>query len=168
MGEPTDDAARRLLARALGERIVQCRERIFRRLALLYPAPDILRARRGLVSLSARVRAQSMEYLETILSVEHKTLLAPLLDDAPEGERARRAALSLKLAPPTLGETLRVLAKAEDRWLRACALFTIGSLRLANLSDRIDENLASSDPTIQETAMWARGQLQRLEAKHAG
>ncbi|MCI0720448.1 MAG: hypothetical protein L0338_15985, partial [Acidobacteria bacterium] len=169
VGEPADDPARRLLVRVLGERIVQCRERIFRRLALLYPPRDILRAHRGLVSLSARVRAQSIEYLETILSAEHKTLFAFLLDDAPEGERARRAALSLKVAHPTLGETLRVLAEGGDAWLRACALFMIGSHGLADLSDRINENLASSDPTIQETAMWARGQLQRTEAKrHAG
>jgi hypothetical protein len=165
VGEPSDDSARRLLVRALSERMVQCRERIFRRLALLYPPRDILRAYRGLINPSTRVRAQSMEYLEIILSIEHKTLLAPLLDDAPEGERVRRAALSLKLDHQSLEETLRALAKTGDRWLRACALFTIGALRLEDLSDRVEENLVSPDPTIRETATWAQGQLPREEVK---
>src|SRR5262249_38952062 len=114
VGVPSDDS-RRLLVRALSERMLQCRERIFRRLALLCPPRDILRAYRGLINPSTRVRAQSMEYLETILSAEHKTLLAPLLDDAPEAERVRRAALSLRLDHPSLEETLRALAKTGDR-----------------------------------------------------
>jgi HEAT repeat protein len=143
----------RLLRQALGERVAQSRERIFRRLALTYPPRDMLRAHRGLIAPSPRVRAQSMEFLETVLSPRHKFLLGPLFDDAPEAERAARGATLLGVPRPTLAALIsELVGDPSDRWLRACAFYVAGELRLAEVKERLEDGLASSDGIVREAA----------------
>lgn len=157
-----DGPAGVLLGRALTERIAQSRERIFRGLALAYAPREMLRAHRGLVSTSARIRALSMEYLDTTLSAEHRALLAPLLDDASDDVRARSAAGRLGRPVPTPATVVGELLDADDRWLRTCALFAVGALRLGELAARIPPDDVPADAVLRETALWARRQLEEV------
>jgi ATP/ADP translocase/HEAT repeat protein len=154
-----DDAGSRLLARALDERLLQCRERLFRRLGLVYPPREMLRAHRGLKSRSARIRAQSTEFLETVLTPGHRALLAPLLVDVSENERAHIAAARLGRSVPVWPELLQELAASHDLWLRTCAVFAIGSLKIPNLGVCADEALSSPDETLRQAAAWARSRM---------
>ncbi|MPY88017.1 MAG: hypothetical protein GEU99_08855 [Luteitalea sp.] len=155
----TNGSALRLLHRAVTERLDQVHETIFRRLALLYPPRDILRARRGLGSVDARLRTPAREYLDSILTIDDRWMLAPLVEEAAEAERVRAAALRLQLEPPSLLQVLRVLLAGPDVWLRACALFMIGSGKLDELTDLVEESLGARDTTVRETALWARARL---------
>lgn len=155
----TDGPAVRLLYRVVTERLEGAHERIFRRLALLYPPRDILRARRGLDSSDARLRTQAREYLDSILTIDDRWMLAPLVGEEAEGERVRAAALRLQLAPPSLLQVLRTLLAGRDTWLRACTLYLIGSKRLDELTDLVAQNLEARDATVRETAVWAMAHL---------
>jgi HEAT repeat protein len=153
------DRGSRLLLRVLEERSRQCQERLFRRLGLLYPTSEILRARRGVMNPSPRVRAQALEYLEAVLSPGHRALLEPLLADIPNPERARLAAARLGEPFPSWQELLRDLSDSKDGWLRACALFAIGSLRARELASCVDAALASPDRRSRSVAAWVHTQL---------
>src|SRR5262249_49337933 len=122
-------------------------------LALTYPPRDMLRAHRGLIAPNPRVRAQSMEFLEAFLSHQHKFLLRPLFDDAPEAERAASSATLLGLPRPTLAALVSELTgDPSDRWLRACAFYVAGELRVAEVKERLEDGLASSDGVVREAA----------------
>ena len=154
-----DDPGVRLLARALDERLVQCRDRLFRRLALVYPPTQMLRARRGLAGGNRRLRAQALEYLEAVLSAGHRALLVPLLADVPERERDGLAASRLRVAIPSLPELLGELSSARDPWLRTCAVFAIGSSGARDLVAHAKEALSSPDERLRQVGEWARAQL---------
>jgi HEAT repeat protein len=152
--------AQSMLTRVLGERLAQSRELVFRGLALLYPPRDLLRAHRGFVSPNPRIRAQSLEYLETALLSGDLEAVRPLLDSSPEGERVRHAASRVGLAGAPLSEILRELAASDDRWLRVCALYAIGELGLVDAAEPLMVALRAPDPVVRETAAWARRRIQ--------
>ncbi|MPZ20483.1 MAG: hypothetical protein GEV06_21605 [Luteitalea sp.] len=149
----------RLLHRAVTERLERAHELIFRRLALLYPPRDILRARRGLDSSDTRLRTQAREYLDSILTIDDRWMLAPLVGEEAEAERVRAAAFRLQLEPPSLLQVLRTLLASRDSWLRACTLYLIGSKRLDELADLVAKHLDARDATVRETAAWAMAHL---------
>jgi hypothetical protein len=94
-----------------------------------------------------------MEFLETVLSPRHKFLLGPLFDDAPEAERAARGATLLGVPRPTLAALIsELVGDPSDRWLRACAFYVAGELRLAEVKERLEDGLASSDGIVREAA----------------
>jgi len=159
MSTGPEDPGLRVLARALEERSVQYRDRLFRRLALVYPPTEMLRARRGLAGGNRRLRAQALEYLEAVLSASHRALLGPLLADVPEPERYRLAASRLRVAIPSMPELLGELSAARDPWLRTCAVFAIGSSGARDLAACAEEALSSPDEKLRQVGAWARARL---------
>jgi hypothetical protein len=154
--------ARTLLLRVLGERVSQARERSFRRMALLYPPHDLLLAHSGLSSGNARLRAQALEVLDTMLTVEHRQLVRPLLEDALPGSDGTTSSALFTADASVLEGVLGELAATEDRWVQAVALHAIGELQLTPLRDathRATEQ--STDATVLETAGWALQQIGR-------
>ena len=103
-----------LLLRALDEAGASTREHVFRQLALLYPAREMLRAHRGLVSGDERIRAFALEYLEATLTPEDRErVLPPLRDDevAVTGDP---------------DDVLRELVSDEDAWIATLATHVTG------------------------------------------
>jgi hypothetical protein len=100
-----------LLPRALDEAVASTREHVFRRLALLYPAREMLRAHRGIVNGDERIRAFALEYLEATLTPEDRERVLPVL---------RSPALAVEDAPPAV---LRDLASDEDPWIATLATY---------------------------------------------
>ncbi|MGH9163858.1 MAG: hypothetical protein ACRD2X_28230, partial [Vicinamibacteraceae bacterium] len=107
----------------------------------------------------ARLRTQAREYLDSILTIDDRWMLAPLVGEEAEAERVRAAALRLQLEPPSLLQVLRTLLAARDAWLRACTLYLIGSKRLDELADLVAQNREARDATVRETAAWAMARL---------
>jgi AAA family ATP:ADP antiporter len=155
---PTDKAGGFLLL-VLLERSEQAFERVFRRLALLYPPEAMHAAYHGLRSSVLRVRGSAAEYVETALSDEHRALVAPLLPDAPPDDRLAFAKARYGLEPVDPETTLRALAQGEDQWLRACALHVAGARRQVTLAGEVQVALDDADPRVRETAVWARAAL---------
>jgi hypothetical protein len=134
-----------LLPRALDEAIAHARERVFRRLALLYPAREMLRAHRGLISGDERIGAFALEYLEATLTPDDRDEILPVL---------RASELTVRAAD----DVLRSLASDDDGWLATLAVHAIGLRRIAALRPVVDA-VATGDPIRQETARWTLARL---------
>jgi AAA family ATP:ADP antiporter len=153
---PGRDEAESFLRLVLRERIEQSFERVFRRLALLYPTRAIFAAYRGTLVSDQRVRGSAAEYLETALAPEHRALALPLLPDAsPERRRdlAKERGIVVDLTPE---QSLGLLLESEDPWLRSCALYVAGRRRDRGLKARVEASLEAEDVRVRETAGWAR------------
>ncbi|WP_157898792.1 hypothetical protein [Luteitalea pratensis] len=142
--EPPPDL--RLLVRALAEAASQARERVFRRLALIYPAREMLRAHRGLMNSNDRIRAFALQYLEASLIQADRDLLLPVLRTSVPDET------------PAVSDSVIALAGDEDIWIATLALHVLGSRRDGALRQVVPEPLRE-DHVYQETARWALARL---------
>ncbi|BCS31956.2 hypothetical protein TBR22_A11600 [Luteitalea sp. TBR-22] len=135
-----------LLARAVGEAAHQARERVFRRLALLYPAREMLRAHRGLASDDPRIAAFAVEYLEATLTPEHREQVLPVLVTPPDDD------------PMALDALLLELLRDEDPWIAAIAAHACGARRDRALAPAL-QAVDARDPVHAEALAWAMGRL---------
>jgi hypothetical protein len=147
--------AERLLGIALFERMEQGLIRVFRGLGLLYPPNDILAAYRGITSSTPKLRGNAMEYLENALHADHRGLVLPLVEPS-EDARLTFVAGRYKLGPMAYGESLAAILTGDDGWLRAVALYVVGSRREREMMPLVDANLATPDPRVRDAARWAR------------
>ncbi len=148
-------SAERLLCVTLNERMEQALNRVFRRLALLYPPQNILAAYQGVVSGHARLRGNAIEYLENALAPEHRGLVLPLVDDTGDAGRLRLAEQRYGLRRGGLDETLEAILGSDDAWLRACALYVAGARKEKRLLPLVQSNLNTLNALVRETASWA-------------
>ncbi len=159
-GAEAANGCQRLLKRAFREHMDQELERIFRLLALIYPARDIRNAFAGLASLRPQLQANALEVLEHLLQPELYRRLANVLD--PETDPQRRLDFARRFCGTDVGsrnEALRILLHSEDCWLRACALYVVGGLRLKELLHDMNQVPCDRDPLLAETRSWALAQL---------
>jgi AAA family ATP:ADP antiporter len=154
-----------LLTCALRERMEYEFERLFRLLALLYSPRDIHNAYVGLVSGRAQLRANALEVLENSLRQDLYQRLHYALD--PEITLEERVAFARRLCRTHVdskAEALRILIHSADRWLCACALYTVGELCLTELSGDVRQMRCEADPLLAETWQWT---CRRLDASLA-
>jgi AAA family ATP:ADP antiporter len=149
-----------LLTCALRERMEYEFERLFRLLALLYSPRDIHNAYVGLASGRAQLRANALEVLENSLSQDLYKRLHYALD--PEITLEERLAFARRLCHTHVDsrtEALRILIHSADRWLCACALYTVGELCLTELSGDVRQMRCEADPLLAETWQWTSRRL---------
>jgi len=149
-------SAERLLCMALNERMEQALNRVFRRLGLLYPPEELLAAYRGVVSDHPRLRGNALEYLENALTLEHRALVMPLVDDSGDEGRLRVAEIRYGMRFASFESTLEAILGQEDPWLRACALYVVGARKERSLLPFVESSLSTVNPLVRETASWAR------------
>jgi AAA family ATP:ADP antiporter len=157
--EPTH-SSERLLRRAFREHMEQELESIFRLMALTYSPRDIKNAFFGLASNQRRLQANALELLEHLLQPELFRRLASVLD--PEAEPQQRLAFARRLCNTEVGsrnEALLILLHAEDCWMRACALYVIGGLRLRDLATELTRVPCDSEPLLAEMHSWTLARL---------
>lgn len=153
------DQAGRFLRTVLAERRDQALNRIFRRLALLYPPRSVLAAYHGILSANPRVSGNAIEYIDNALSEEHRALIKPLLPDADPALGLELARMRYGLGPMNARSSLAALLEGPDLWLRTCALYAVGKRREKRLLHRVEANLDDSDQRVRETAEWAQQAL---------
>ncbi len=153
-------ASEPILTRALRERMEREFERIFRLLALLYPARDVHNAYVGLSSGRPQLQANALEVLENMLRPELYRRLASGLD--PEISLQEKLKFAERLCHASVNsktEALRILLHSEDCWLRACTLHTVGQLRLVELAGEMQQVPHEGDRVLAETWQWANSRL---------
>ncbi len=153
-----------LLGDALDARLGHALDRLFALLALLYPTSAITTIRQTLEGPSSDARAQAVELLDTLLAQDIKDGLLPLLEAPPE-QVVAIAHRRFGLSTDSPGIVLTDLARGEDVWLRACALFRIAQQPELELAQVMDEALSADDELVRETA--AQG-YRSLVAAHDG
>jgi HEAT repeat protein len=144
-------------------------ERIFRLLKILYPQYDMHSAYVGLQSADPVVHDNAVEFMDSVLPPEVRTLVIPLFDRDVSVEA--RVATANRLLGSSLGdreEAIEVMALSEDPWLRSCAAYAMGEMRLTRFAHRLDEWAKDTDPLLRATAIDAREKLRHAAAAAAG
>ena len=151
--------AERFLCQVLDERFALSLDRVFRRLALLYPPRTFHAAYRSLRSPRDEVRGSALEYVETTLSLEDRAVVLPLLEDTADDERVRLAEERYGLRYAGYVSSLDALLGSDDPWLQACVLYVVGRRGERSLARRVESLLDAADPRVRETAAWTREAL---------
>jgi AAA family ATP:ADP antiporter len=139
-------------------------ERIFRLMGLLFPTYDLHSAYFGLRSGNAAVRANALEFLDNILQPQLRSLVVPLLDSyVSVTERVRQANRLLGTAMESREQAVEVLAASDDSWMRSCAAYAIGALKLVSLAPELEKWINDPDPLLRETARAAKKRLETPE-----
>jgi ATP:ADP antiporter, AAA family len=135
-------------------------ERIFRLMALLFPATGLHDAYVGVRSSNPTVRANALEFLDSTLRPELRQVLVPLLDSAVTIEERVALANRFVGAPlETPEQAVETMLASEDVWLRSCGVYAIGALRLYGLEPALDRLEPANDPVLKEAVRAARERL---------
>jgi AAA family ATP:ADP antiporter len=144
-------------------------ERIFRLLKILYPQYDMHSAYVSLQSDDPVVHDNAVEFMDSVLPPEVRALIIPLFD------RDVTVPARIEMANRMLGSTLRdreeaieVMALSEDPWLRSCAAYAMGEMRLMRFAPSLDRWATDADPLLRATAIDAREKLRHAATADAG
>ncbi len=144
-------------------------ERIFRLLKILYPQYDMHSAYVGLQSSDPVVHDNSVEFMDSVLPPEVRQLIIPLFDrDVTVNDRIGMANKMLGSSIGDREEAIEVMALSQDPWLRACAAYAMGEMRLTRFAQTLDQWAADNDPLLRATAIDAREKLRHAAAAAAG
>jgi HEAT repeat protein len=135
-------------------------ERIFRLLGLLTRQDDLHSAYVGLRSSDPVVRANALEFLDNVLRPQLRSLIVPLVDGLVS-ERERIALADRLVGAPveSLEQALATMLGSEDSWLKSCAAYAVGDLRLEALHANLDRWADHPDPLVRETVRAAQRKL---------
>jgi HEAT repeat protein len=149
-----------LLADAFQIRLSRAIDRVFFLLNLLYPTytRQIQRVRQALEAEPSNTRALAIELLDALAERQVKELLLPLVE-APVEQLLEIARKRFDIAHCSPAERLAQLAQSPDLWLRTCAVFRIGVLKQAELSESVLAALEADDALLRETALVASRSL---------
>jgi HEAT repeat protein len=166
----TIDDANNPIEHGLRESMEKEAERIFRLLKILYPQYDMHSAYVGLQSADPVVHDNAVEFMDSVLPPEVRSLVIPLFDrNVGVKDRIVAANRMLGASLEDREEAIEVMALSEDPWLRACAAYAMGEMRLTRFADRLDEWAKDdSDPLLRATAVDAREKLRHAAAAAAG
>ena len=135
-------------------------ERIFRLMKLLFPSIDFQNAYRGIQSRNQAIHANALEFLENTLNPSLRTLLLPLIDsEVSVAERIRHADTFLNTRVSTHEAAISALVHSEDPWLKSCAVYAIGKLRLKTFDAELERLARDRDPLLQKNLAEARAML---------
>jgi HEAT repeat protein len=152
-------AAEALLFSALEEKVLQCQDRLFTLLSILYPDAEVELIYAGFRDASAqdaaRRRANALELLENLLDRPMRHRIFPLLEDQPRENKLRAAAEHYPLGEADPETRLKELLTDESTWVRACALYLAGERGLATLQAPMLENLDHASPVVREACVAA-------------
>jgi ATP:ADP antiporter, AAA family len=155
LSSSADGNSRALLVRSLHEHLDEYLEIIFRLLGLHYSQRDIYSAYRAMKEQKADARATAIEFLDSILQKDLKSILLPLLEERAAERAIQRASKIFGLEIPAPEEALRLLLHQDDRWLKSCALYDIGANKLSGLAGLCRGFGNDHDPLVSQTAAWA-------------
>ncbi len=141
-----------LLTRAVEERLVVCRDHIFRLLGLIYPPEDLYNAWNRLTHGRPPVRAAALEFLGNLLSLHHKETALSLLEASTWKDASRRAQYLYGLPVVGFDRTVATLVKGTDGWLAACAVTLVGELQMTQALEAVRNVKDHSDPLVREAA----------------
>jgi hypothetical protein len=147
-----------LLARALREKMLRARSRVYLVLGLLYPWKDISAARWTIEHGDAKARSSAIEYLDNVLAGPFRKRLLPIFEDMSLEERVRRGNSLLNTRIRNVEETLLQLINDDDQVVAASAIHLAaqtGTWSLASDIEYVLEHRDARDWYVFEAASWA-------------
>ncbi|HEX8028390.1 MAG TPA: Npt1/Npt2 family nucleotide transporter [Vicinamibacterales bacterium] len=168
LGAALHDAANPI-EHGLRESMEKETERIFRLLKIMYPQYDMHSAYVGLQSSDPVVHDNAVEFMDSVLPPEVRALVIPLFDRDVSIDA--RIAMANKMLGASLGdreEAIEVMALSDDPWLRACAAYAMGEMRLTRFAPTLDRWATDADALLRATAIDAREKLRHAATAAAG
>jgi AAA family ATP:ADP antiporter len=153
--------AKKLLTRALEERLDTNLERIFRLLGLRYPPKDMFNAYQGITSNLAILRANAIEFLDNVLDSNLKNVIIPIVEAKSNTPMIQDMQKQLELEISAQDGCFDLILTGDDNWLKVCALYSIAELQKPECTSRIELQLQSQDPVVKQTAEYAIRRLNR-------
>ncbi len=154
-----EEPARRLLIKAIEEKLGFTIDEIFRLMGLRYNPRDVYNAYLGITSKRPALRANSVEFLDNVLEPGLKAVVIPIIelscDEIVRNELYRR----LDLERLSFDESVRFLLNGDDGWLKSCALFLIAETGQRQFSDTVSALVRDEDVIVKETARFCTGAL---------
>ncbi|MEQ1759255.1 MAG: Npt1/Npt2 family nucleotide transporter [Vicinamibacterales bacterium] len=147
-----------LLARALDEKQQRTLDRIFRLLALMYPAMDLASVWSVLKHGDARQRAGAAEYLDNVVAGSLRKRVLLMVEEMPDAERLRQISALFGLRVRAVDDTLAQLIHDDDPVMAAAAIhFTAatGRWELADDLEFVKTHRVESNWCASDTATWA-------------
>lgn len=149
-----------LLRKALKERLEDHLERIFRLLGLLYPAKDIYNAFTAATNSNKTIKANAIEFLDNILTTNHKKLLLPIVEDSISEQVIKNVNRANGQIITNEREAINHLFEGSDLWLIACAIYTVGQKGLVEeFKTQINNAMKSQNQLVSETAQYVLKQF---------
>lgn len=150
--EVHDGPAVDLLKKALQEKMSRNIEIMFRLLGLCYAPKDMYSAYCAFVGREKRMRANAIEFLDSVLRKDSKRYLMPILDGVSQEQMIQKGQELFGIRIKESGEALVTLMQGRDPWLKACAIFTIPEFHTGELLNLARRASNDPDPVVRETA----------------
>ncbi|UCF04697.1 MAG: HEAT repeat domain-containing protein [bacterium] len=153
-GETRVDQARRLLMKALEERLDYNLEIIFRFLGLRYRPRDMYDAYLGIVSDRTNLRANAIEFLDNILTPDLKRFIIPIVEPAPPEYLIELIRERFGYEVPSEDESIDILLEGTDTWLKVCAIFLAASIGHRKSVEKVKRLAGDREAIVRETARY--------------
>ncbi len=140
---PRDKGAA-FLKRALDERQAGRMRKIFLFLSLIYPTREMRDAGHWVLSGSAELRANAIEFLDTRVSNDIRQLLLPIIESGDQTTKVFAGRQLFRFESMPYASGLRRLMATPDPWLQACAAHAAGESGAQSLLPRLRELSASA------------------------
>ena len=154
LGGDGERGTRRLLQKAVTERIDRGIERIFRGLALFLPGADAHSSYRAYIGNKTVLRENAIELIDSLVKGELRQTIMPILTEESAGKKAQVGRTVFSLS----GNLEQVLSDAlfqADPWLKCCLLAWIKEEGKSRLRARVQDACQDGHAIVRETAQWA-------------
>ena len=142
-------------------------EHIYMLLTMLYDTRSIQLVKENIDSGTTEGITYAIELLDVFLSEQLKQRVIPLLDDLTDTERTHRLEIFYPRVKLDSKLVLKFLINRDfaqsNRWTKACVLFQIGILKIADFKLDLIAQLFNPDTLIREVSAWALYQLDQEE-----
>jgi AAA family ATP:ADP antiporter len=153
------------LRRALAEQLDRKLEVIFRLIGLLYPPKDIFDAYYGIRSGRRDLRANALEFLDSMLLNPVRQMLLPVIEGRPPDRVLEYGRALFDIVSPTCRQALKELLAEPDPWMQSCAAYAAAEQGLAEVEPLLQPLAGADDPLLAETARAARQRFRAAAAK---
>ena len=142
-------------------------EHIYMLLAMLYDTRSIQLVKENIDSETSEGIAYAVELLDVFLSDQLKQRVIPILDELTDAERVERLDVFYPRTRFDYKLVLKFIINRDftqsNRWTKACVLYQIGSLKLAEFKLDLIAHMFNPDKLIKEVAAWALFQINESE-----
>jgi hypothetical protein len=138
-------------------------EHIYMLLTMLYDTRSIQLVKENIDSGTAEGITYAIELLDVFLSEQLKQRVIPLLDDLSDSDRISRLEYFYPRVKLDSKLVLKFLINRDftqsNRWTKACVLFQIGIVQIADFKLDLIAQLFNPDPLVREVSAWALFQI---------
>ncbi|MCP4583604.1 MAG: hypothetical protein GY839_18500 [candidate division Zixibacteria bacterium] len=151
--------ARRLMIKALEEKLDNNLERIFRLLGLRYLPQDMYNAYLGVRSNKSDLQANAIEFLDNLIEPNLKKYIIPIIDTTSPRLLLEKSRDYVRFDLPSEDFCFDYLLQGDDNWLKTCALYLLAELGKDECADIIAKLVNDSDPIVKETAEYCNARI---------